>query len=151
MRWSFAGTMYVQPGQTPELSRKVGMSLPFPDQANFRLKGETHSLPCTRLAARWLESFASFQGAGLVSDQDSVKVWLVEEEGFMRPLWLLRVGKPIHNKPSMGMQLTNADVYCALPYILGGYVSLQSNSSKSEPNPCVVPIVEATTCVKNYA
>lgn len=51
----------------------------------------------------WLEFFASFQRAGLVSDQDLVKVRLVEgEEEVMRPLWLLRVGKPIHRKCSTG-------------------------------------------------
>lgn len=31
---------------------------------------------CTRLAKMWLEFFASFQRAGLVSDQDLVKVRL---------------------------------------------------------------------------
>lgn len=52
----------------------------------------------------WLELFASFQRAGLVSDQESVKVWLVEEEGGVRLFQFLRVGKSIHNKPLMGIQ-----------------------------------------------
>lgn len=50
----------------------------------------------------WLEFFASFQRAGLVSDQHLVKVRLVEGEEVMRPLWLLRVGRPLHRKCSTG-------------------------------------------------
>lgn len=81
-------------------------------------------------------------------DQESVKVWLVEEEGGVRLFQFLRVGKSIHNKPLTGKQLTNADVYCALSYIPGRYLSVQSNSSKSEPKPCAVPRVNYHTCEK---